>query len=715
VKNIAIVFCLLALWGLPGLVRAQAGFTSANFLKIGMGARASAMADSFIAVSDDATAIYWNPAGLYQAQGTQISLTHNVWLQGVNIDFIAISQNLGAGGAIGLGFTTLNLQSFTSTTEDSTGSFAGYGPQVTAGDWALTGGYSNLLSRFIPDRFFQNTLVGISVNVVGQNEAGPTGSAISFNGGLIQLLPDQNISLALEMDNLGTAIQERDQPLNFKFGAAWYHYHNFNNADKFTLAGDVDLESDTGLQPSLGSEYRLPLDRSDVGFLRAGLRTTDDEFGLSFITLGAGLEHDFSGFVADLDYAYVPYGTLGPTHRVTLSIKLGEEKHIKAELSGPDRFNLDKPSVKLALKCHADDPVDTWTLLIKDDKGQVLRKITGKGEPPADYVWDGLDDKGVLVAPGTYNAVLEAKDIAGRKSATDAVYFKAIAPLSLETVQWALASDAVFPNAQAELLPACKTYLTGMTANLKKYFTDFNVEVQGHTDNSPCRIGPHCKFPNNQVLSEARAQAVKTLLVELGLAPDAVTTHGYAATVPVADNSTAEGKSKNRRIEIKIKSYKKATALTVTNAAIFLMIDGQPELALQLFKDVMEHDPDQVEPYRLLVNCYRIMKNQAEADKANVIASKYGGAMPEPLVPLKSLTTAPVMAAAEETATASTIIATPVPTTVPTMVPTATPTPVPVKLSTKASATPSPAVEAIATATATPVTNFIGHAWTNSY
>jgi outer membrane protein OmpA-like peptidoglycan-associated protein len=716
VKNIVIVFCLLVLWGLPSFVRAQAGFTSANFLKIGMGARASAMADSFIAVSDDATAIYWNPAGLYQAQGTQISLTHNVWLQGVNIDFIALSQNLGEAGAIGLGFTTLNLQSFTSTTEDSTGSFAGYGPQVSAGDWALTGGYSNLLSRFIPDRFFQNTLVGISVNIVGQNEAGPTGSALSFNGGLIQMLPDQNISLALEMDNLGTVIQDRSQPLNFKFGAAWYHYHNFNDADKFTLAGDLDLESDTGIQPSLGSEYRIPLDRSDVGFLRAGLRTTDDEFGLSFITLGAGLEHDFSGFVADLDYAYVPYGTLGPTHRITLSIKLGEEKHIKAELSGPDRFNLDKPSVKLTLKCHADDPVANWALLIKDSNGQVIHKVTGAGEPPSDYVWDGLDDKGVLVAPGTYNATLEAKDTAGRKSATDPIYFKAIAPLSLETVQWALSSDVVFPSAQAELLPACKTYLTGMTANLKKYFTDFNVEVQGHTDNSPCRIGPHCKFPNNQVLSEARAQAVKNLLVELGLDPDTVITQGYAATVPVADNSTPEGKSKNRRIEIKIKSYKKATALTVTNAGIFLMLDGQPELGLQLFKDVIEHDPDQVEPYRLLVNCYQIMKNQAEADKANLVASKYGGAMPEPLAPLTALTTAPVRAKTEELTAAPTMLTTPVPTAMPTVVPTATPTSDGEKTLVNASVTPSPTaqVQTTPTATATAVTNFIGHAWTNN-
>ncbi len=166
-------------------------------------------------------------------------------------------------------------------------------------------------------------------------------------------------------------------------GLAWYHLRTFNSGDKWTFAGDLDLNNDTGFQPSFGSEYRLPLDHDDIGFLRAGLRTTDDEFGLSFITLGAGLEHNFGGFLADLDYAYVPYGTLGPTHRITLSIKLGEEKKIKAEISAPESFKLEDPKVKLSLKSHADDPVADWTLQIKDAKGQLVRKITGKGEPPS--------------------------------------------------------------------------------------------------------------------------------------------------------------------------------------------------------------------------------------------------------------------------------------------------------------------------------------------
>ncbi len=202
---------------------------------------------------------------------------------------------------------------------------------------------------------------------------------------------------------------------------------------------------------------------------------------------------------------------------------------------------------------------------------------------------------------------LQVKDIAGRQSTTDAVYFKAIAPLSLENVQWALSSDAVFAIAQAELLPGCKAYLNQMTLNLRKYFKDFGVTVEGHTDSSPCRLGPHCHFANNQLLSEARAQAVKNLMVELGMDTEDVSVQGYAEMKPVATNETPEGRSKNRRIEIKIISRRKATAQKVTNAGIFLLVDGQYLLAAQMFQNVIDNAPDIPEPHRYLINCYQKM------------------------------------------------------------------------------------------------------------
>src|ERR1039458_7564997 len=97
-----ILTALLPTFLLPGLVLGEAGYTSANFLEIGMGARAAAMANSFTAVADDSTAIYWNPAGLGLVGGTSLSATHGQWLQGVTNDYIALSQQMSNGGGLGL-------------------------------------------------------------------------------------------------------------------------------------------------------------------------------------------------------------------------------------------------------------------------------------------------------------------------------------------------------------------------------------------------------------------------------------------------------------------------------------------------------------------------------------------------------------------------------------------------------------------------------------
>jgi|GEM_PF-974621 len=624
---------LLAFAGLPALAFSEAGYTSANFLQIGEGARAAALADSFTALSDDATAVFWNPAGIDQAQGTQFSLTHTQWLQNVDIETLALSQNLGAEGGIGLGFSVLSLQSFLSTLEDSTGTYSGTGPSVNAGDWELTGGYSNLLGRIIPDTLLDHTLVGIGVNVLGQTAAGPVGTAFSFNAGVIQLFPKEHFTLGLDIVNLGTNIDSRDLPLDLKAGASWHTFRLMNKNDKLTIAADTDVYSDTGFQPRLGSEYRLPLDSSNVGFLRAGLRTTDNQFGFSFLALGAGLEHAFSDLIVNLDYAFVPYGTIGPTHRITLGLRLGnQEKTITAELTGPPRFDLKNPVVNLDLKSHADDPVESWTLELADSKGQLVKEIKGTGEPPASYAWNGQNSSGLLVPAGTYGAILKVVDVEGRTALTSPVSFLAVAPLTLDNVQWTLSSDTTFDVASAVIVEKGKEKLTIVGDGLIKYFGEVQVEISGHTDNSPCRVGPHCKFSNNQDLSEARAQAVKDLFIGLGIKPENVVIKGFADTVPVADNATIEGRSKNRRIEIKIRSVRTETIESISNAGIFLMNIGQPDQALQIFKLVTDHDPDKPEAYVYMADCYTKMGDLGDARSAFSQAQKLGW-KPPPTAP----------------------------------------------------------------------------------
>jgi len=82
-------------------------------------------------------------------------------------------------------------------------------------------------------------------------------------------------------------------------------------------------------------------------------------------------------------------------------------------------------------------------------------------------------------------------------------------------------------------------------AELLTYKKDMVIEIAGHTDN----VGDDAA---NQRLSEDRAKSVKSYLVSKGVSPEQIKAVGYGETVPIADNATEEGRSKNRRTEVKI-------------------------------------------------------------------------------------------------------------------------------------------------------------------
>lgn len=78
-----------------------------------------------------------------------------------------------------------------------------------------------------------------------------------------------------------------------------------------------------------------------------------------------------------------------------------------------------------------------------------------------------------------------------------------------------------------------------------------NVQVEGHTDNQP--IG-NPRFPSNWELSAVRASSVVRLFIDAGVAPGRLTAVGFSANQPVADNATAEGRARNRRVAVTILS-----------------------------------------------------------------------------------------------------------------------------------------------------------------
>ncbi len=102
--------------------------------------------------------------------------------------------------------------------------------------------------------------------------------------------------------------------------------------------------------------------------------------------------------------------------------------------------------------------------------------------------------------------------------------------------------DVLFDTNKAQLKPGGTHSLQKLAGFLKQY-PQRKAQIEGHTDSTGAA-------GYNQDLSERRANAVCTSLVDMGINSDRITTHGYGQESPVASNDTASGRQLNRRVEI---------------------------------------------------------------------------------------------------------------------------------------------------------------------
>jgi flagellar motor protein MotB len=107
-----------------------------------------------------------------------------------------------------------------------------------------------------------------------------------------------------------------------------------------------------------------------------------------------------------------------------------------------------------------------------------------------------------------------------------------------------LSSDVFFRSGSNEINGPAKTVLSKVVAVINKDYPGKQIRVDGHTDSDPIK---RSKWRDNQELSEARAEAVKTYLVGRGITDSRIKTVGHADTKPVGKD-----KAKNRRVEILI-------------------------------------------------------------------------------------------------------------------------------------------------------------------
>jgi len=123
----------------------------------------------------------------------------------------------------------------------------------------------------------------------------------------------------------------------------------------------------------------------------------------------------------------------------------------------------------------------------------------------------------------------------------------------------------LFDSGEAVLKPDGETVLNKIAAILAQH-PELKIHVIGHTDNVPIRSNARSRFASNWELSTARAlAAVRFLTEQAGVDPHRLGAVGYGEFRPVADNNTAEGRTRNRRIAITILGDELAGADTASS------------------------------------------------------------------------------------------------------------------------------------------------------
>jgi len=373
---------------LPQAGTAQQGLAGVpgSYLFRGVGARALGLGGAFSAVANDATATYWNPAGLAAANPVQISFMHDVLFLDTSFDFLATSIPTKSFGSFGAAFMALSSGGFEQRTalNEVVGEF-------DTRDMAFLLSWSTELSR----RFS----VGVNYKLVNQSILSQSGTGHGVDLGIKSQLSNY-LSAGLVLRNLikpkvtpGESTQEFPTQIGAGLAASLLN-------DQLLLSAEYSKINGWG-DPTLhmGAEFRF----ANQVAVRVGLSDDNATFGM-----GLGLDN------LGLGYSNVGSSDLGSSHRFSLNYAFGGF-HVGAEatprvFSPAGQFNM----TRIDLKVKSRSAVADWAFRILGPQGTIVNQFRNVGAPPEEIVWDGRDAAGELVPDGSFRYVFEVNTSGGK-------------------------------------------------------------------------------------------------------------------------------------------------------------------------------------------------------------------------------------------------------------------------------------------------------------
>lgn len=303
-KTILLIPLILGLCFLTfNLCFAGAGKKGGEFLKIGVGERAIGMGGAFCSIADNVTAVYWNPAGLAQLKMRELSAMHLQYLVGVKSEYLGYAQPIGKGTLAGQ-ISFLHSKSGRRDDKGNTiGEFWDY-------EGILTLGYGRWLNSVLS--------LGINLKTIYTRFDTDEASGIAFDIGCLYKTPIEGLGIGIVLQNIETGLKYTDQSesmaLNLKIGTSYRFGRSLIfSSDADTFGNKINFR--------FGSEYTfIPVWKWGLRIAaRVGYKTAtiSDLGALSGVSAGMGLGWKAYG----MDYAWVPHGDLGNTHRISLNVR----------------------------------------------------------------------------------------------------------------------------------------------------------------------------------------------------------------------------------------------------------------------------------------------------------------------------------------------------------------------------------------------------------
>jgi hypothetical protein len=323
---------VLSVEGAHAQASRNAGSTGAQFLKIGVGARAMGMAGAYASAAGDPTTLAWNPAGIGTMESIQLSAEHTSWVADIDHNFIGLV--VPVTDRFNLGFHAVYLTSgkIEITTIDNP---EGTGRYYDVSDIAvgLTGSVRLTTQltfaatvKYIEERFYDVSSGGVAVDAGAWYATGFRGLNLGFSVshlGFDQAFSGRPLEVRYEPVSPGEPPVRAELqalrfslPLMFRASGSFDIFEMFADPlDEHKLIAALDFvqHSDTQERVAVGAEYTW----RHLVSVRSGYLFNADELSWS---VGGGVRLDVSEFRIGFDYAASSLGRFGIGHRVGLAV-----------------------------------------------------------------------------------------------------------------------------------------------------------------------------------------------------------------------------------------------------------------------------------------------------------------------------------------------------------------------------------------------------------